>query len=93
MRIDVTDADILNGEAADCERCPIALAISRVVPPLAIVRVQPGFAYINDWEFRLPPEANDFITQYDEPGHDGLPSPFSFNLPISFDSSGKLVMA
>ena len=30
MRAQVTDIDILSGIGGDCERCPIALAISRV---------------------------------------------------------------
>lgn len=93
IKIDVLPGDILAGEANDCECCPIAMAINRVLKDKYFVKVycpsarlyekclsnKVGYRYIYTLS---PPEAvRSFIKQFDI--SDGVVgSPFSFELDI-----------
>jgi hypothetical protein len=77
VRIDVTQQDIAMGEPKKCGRCPIALAIKRVVSGPVLVFDESVWA--NGGQADLPTTAKDFVTAFDfgNPVH-----PFSFDLDI-----------
>lgn len=82
MTINVTEFDILHGEAGKCFSCPISLAIERVFPECKGASVTAGNALIfmkdfHDKRFVLPAEATQFIRAFD---HGHPVAPFSFIL-------------
>lgn len=81
MTIHVTQADIDEGEACNCYRCPIALAIRRAHSPRIHIAVNPSTAEIRDKRFDLPVEVADFICWFDNcDPHSQPKGPFSFIL-------------
>lgn len=92
--VEVTTEDIENGTRMDCQRCPVALAITRLVkedyyPQVSGRCVSILHSYTESgldttlWEnvgvTCLPPETQRFVRRYD----DGkTPEPISFQLEI-----------
>lgn len=85
MRIDVRQEFIDAGIPADCERCPIAMAVLGdhaievvVVRDRIILRPgQPGFRR----HAQLPPEAIEFVKRFDERGSVAV-RPFEFEVNL-----------
>jgi hypothetical protein len=78
LRIEVTQPDIAHGVRDICDRCPVALALSRVIPGRGPATVDTDSFYF-DWGsevYMLPREAQEFIKKFD--GGDPVE-------PISFD--------
>ena len=71
VRVDVTMSDIESGMKGDCGRCPVALALARVVPPavdgvrvdghMATFDVGAAYMYVS-----LPASVSDFIRAFDK---------------------------
>lgn len=85
VRIEVTEQDIADGIAGQCDRCPIAIAIARACAADTSVRVGPALAGISAARMfgtafvKLPESAQDFIFRFDA----ARPvEPFSFTLDI-----------
>lgn len=77
------DASINAGCAGDCELCPIALAIKKLIPGerlRAQVQVCNEAVAIGRSELPLPLRAQAFVTNFDALKLD-LAQPFVFNLP------------
>lgn len=85
INVTVTAADIADGKANDCFRCPVALAVARATGD------SEANVYERDWEFwieahgrntKTPCCVADFVSNFDRK-EDGepLPSSFSFSLP------------
>lgn len=72
----VTSDDILNGEASNCLKCPIALAIQRQIPCrfARVGKISVGL------QIDLPDEAKKFIAAFDK--HELNLQPFSFELEL-----------
>jgi hypothetical protein len=80
MKIEVTAEDIEAGEAADCYRCPIALAGTRA--GLCAPRVLANSVWFGGIKRRvayLPKEATEFVEAFDR---GESPTPFSFELDV-----------
>lgn len=85
--IDVTAADIEAGERGECQVCPVALAIKRVIRGDLIVSVIMGDVAIykpTDLErslvrIELPDKVGTFITDFDK---DRSVTPFAFAIKI-----------
>lgn len=65
MKIQVTKEDIANGQRVVCDRCPIALAMSRAF-------AQPVNVCVTDWRLKssrtyhfLPMAATNFLLNFD----------------------------
>lgn len=80
----VTQDDIDTGRAQDCERCPVALAISRRLKTHVQVSSRTVNIYGADGYFQqdisLPPIASRFITAFDQ--NETLVRPFRFALNV-----------
>ena len=77
----VTAEDIAKGERYSANRCPVALALNRLVPDSSVGYGGDGYkAWIGDgWASSkpLPPIAQNFVGRFDQ----GLPvEPFDFTL-------------
>jgi hypothetical protein len=84
--VNVTASDIAHGKASDCEHCPIARAVRRLVKGWGYVSVGAWYVSfaasadsLNAHDARMPQEATDFIVAYD--GGQGV-EPFSFTLDV-----------
>lgn len=84
IEVSVTAEHIAEGKRNDCSRCPIALALSRIVPPEGRVYVYSDHAvfsilgkgpYFGD----LPDDAQYFVQMYDKARSVG---PFTFTMQI-----------
>lgn len=92
MKIRVEDDHILNGEPADCDACPIQLALCEQLGREDI-RVQSSYVtigtFLDSEVIDLPTEATEFISRYDGDfedsgicgGIDGV-NPIEFELPV-----------
>lgn len=87
ITINVTNDDIWDGERDDCENCPIAKAIGRVINPDFYFRVQHAYIVISRRpskvclaQILMPKIATNFIIDFDS--RKGT-SPFSFEIEIS----------
>lgn len=82
MKINVTHEDINAGKTGDCVRCPIALAIGRLMPE-AHLYLWTGWLYWADKgcprKVELPEEARLFIRDFDA---SVIVNPFSFELDL-----------
>lgn len=85
VRIEVTEQDIEQGVAGDCENCPAALAINRALKPdfscdldceFVSIFGGPGAPVLN---VATPLIVRTFIERFDDYSR---VSPFSFELPI-----------
>lgn len=82
FKIDVTEQDIQNGIKKDCNKCPIALATVRVLPPnythivVECDKIEASNRGVNCY-FNLPHKARDFIERFDT---DNIVSPISFEI-------------
>lgn len=76
-QIEVTKQDIEQGECKSPWRCPIALAINRVMQPGCRAYVDYDTVIIACQDYRLPPEASQFVDRFDD---QASVSPFSFSL-------------
>ncbi len=70
IRIDVTIEDIVNGKAASCQFCPVALAIKRIFPGKVIVGLDQIFIHIsyryeNNLMYPTPDSVKRFISMFD----------------------------
>lgn len=80
MKIEVTQADIDQGETCSTSDCPVALAIIRAVGKELYISVKNERVYISPKFYPLPQEVQDFIGSFDG-GPGCLPCrPFSFDL-------------
>ncbi len=87
ITIKVTKSDIKNGIKRDCDTCPIALAITRVLSPKYIIEIEPdqvniykhGTILMDCGDYPLPKIAKAFILKFDRGHH---VNPFSFNLNV-----------
>lgn len=78
-RIEVTQADIDKGVAMDCDRCPIWLAVHRVVQKC--ISVTGGHVwYADNRKSVLPDSAQNFIRSYDG-GRKCRPFAFDLDIP------------
>jgi hypothetical protein len=80
----VTQEDIDAGERAQCEACPVALALRRNTPQRAFVgasRVWIGDDIETEREGWLPKDAVMFVHNFDS-GHRDDCAPFSFELEL-----------
>jgi hypothetical protein len=81
--VDVTLEDIRNGIKGDCGRCPVALALSRVIPEDHLAGVGATEWTVYDAAYRavasgtLPDAVCDFIASFDAGDH---VMPFSVRL-------------
>lgn len=87
MRIYVTQADIDNGVATDCARCPIVLAAKRLFPAheVNVGEMLTIFRHRTSWEPHprnyyepLPLAARRFVKHFD---HGWFVEPFHFDMP------------
>lgn len=77
LKINVTKADIKNGEPGEPRYCPIAIAFNRV--SMYNVKVTNRVFLVDDSVYQLPKMAKNFTTLFDN----GYPvKPFSFNVRI-----------
>lgn len=87
-RITVTQKDIDEGKAVDCDKCPIALAISRALGYHVSVTRSLAFIRGNEkFNAKIPDEVGQFIRYFDLFGKDngwstGTIKPFTFELDI-----------
>lgn len=81
--IEVVEADIDRGVAQSCWRCPVALALSRVLKKGERYDVHHFAVIIRDQGYRLPKRATKFIEQFDNACD---VKPFQFRLPIPADA-------
>lgn len=84
IRVNVTQKDINEGVAKDCEACPIARALMRAVKRLGATKVMIGRG-VWDVEFAdpskslwgyMPGEAKQFVSDFDR-GYSVLPGRFT----------------
>lgn len=85
MRIEVTKQDIHDGKMCDRSLCPVALAITRHLPPdLRCAVGESDVAFMRDdrdvLAMPLPQPVIDWIAAYD--WGDLEPEPIGFELPI-----------
>lgn len=64
MKIIVTNDDIAQGKAGDCEACPIAIAARRVLN--RAVKVHIDWMEVEGSAYDLPVEASRFVSLFDE---------------------------
>lgn len=80
VEIRVTQTDIDIGSRSDCKYCPISLAAERALRCRVVVGGF-GFQALSDSEnfvwFRFPPEASNFVYDFDRMGKDSV-KPFTF---------------
>lgn len=92
-KISMQQADIDYGQQQDCEECPIARAIKRVVKPGVLVKAHIKYIIVGDTQYTTPDVAYEFILEFDQwdkhawedmRGEDDIdrPFPISFELPI-----------
>lgn len=76
VSITVTRKHCEEGIAANCSRCPIALAAAERFPQR---QVSVGYTYltVDGFVYRLPWKATQFIEQYDEGGTGLVPENFT----------------
>lgn len=80
MTIEVTQDDIDKGDEADCDKCPIALAINRATGKRwCVVWHRCWLDEDHSPSIDLPESAVDFIQDFD---NDQSVKPFSFELAI-----------
>lgn len=77
IEVEVTQADIDEGVAGDCDLCPIARAARRA--GLYGVMVSNSYVIGNCWDASLPQVARDFIRVFDD---DATVRPFTFTLAV-----------
>lgn len=89
MKIDVTEMDIFHGELGHCGKCPVALAISRLLKDGYYAKVHTTWLYIcNKYHeavcsFRVPFIAAAFIRKFDSSHlYRYVVQPFSFELEL-----------
>lgn len=81
ITISVTQDDIDEGKPGHCNHCPIAIAARRVFPGMT-VRVWDlltTFGIVKVGYYRMPPEACDFIRNFDR-GPSWRVQPFTFEI-------------
>ncbi len=81
--IKVTQSDIFRGAKMECDTCPIALAVRRVMPQ-ANVQVTPYsivFGYKLHNQIPLPEIARNFIRRFD--AGDEMEESFTFNIEMA----------
>lgn len=76
LTITVEQHHIDSGETFNCRKCPIALAIREVLPEHHIA-IGTRFADIDDEDYLLPKEAQQFVRDFDDKLKVG---PFTFTM-------------
>ena len=85
VTVQVTSEDIAHGLSGNCDRCPVALAIRRLLLPGIFVRAGTWFfalhrgSDVSQYNQMLPGQAVDFITAFDS---GKTPEPFEFQIDI-----------
>ena len=78
VTVEVTQEDIDRGARGSCYRCPIALAIDRIVGhPVEVDCIEVKGC---GWRAFLPDEAGDFVEFFDN--KTGRVAPFTFTLSV-----------
>lgn len=86
LSVSVTQDDILLGKKSNCDFCPVAYAVRRVVPD-KYIKISVGRRWLVLWpndtvictEVELPEVVKTFIKEFDR----GLPvSPFTFEMDL-----------
>lgn len=95
--VDVTADDIRHGVQAECEECPFALALLRILRPGTIPAVRNDYVTLYEGSYggkavtiRLPPVVCRFIVSFD---CGELVTPFSVELDIPGQFLPELVTA
>ena len=92
VTVEVTAADIREGDPRDCFVCPVALAIQRAIPDyhisvmnkyIRIGKLASTFSFRTTTSITAPESVQEFVKNFDSPY--GLPAkakavPFSFEL-------------
>lgn len=84
IEVEVTQDDIENGVARDCNRCPIALALRRQFPHCLNVVDNETVSILFPYEeliYQLPNEAQVFIERFDY-SLDPIIQPIKFKMSI-----------
>lgn len=81
--VEVTPGDIVDGVAGDPCRCPIAVAMKRVLPG-RVVDVYPDGFIIGGDEIKAPQVAKEFVRCFDCLGTAG---PITFEIEVSDDEA------
>lgn len=84
--IKVEQRHIDAGKRAECDKCPVALALLDTIPEADVAHVEPPNVYVEldgggALTGNLPREAELWINDYDEQD-DGYPTPFEFELDL-----------
>jgi len=80
ITINVTQRDIKQGERASCNKCPVALALSRHFRGIDVGVYSCSVFHEYKWLWvRFPPKASKFILDFDANKH---VEPFNFNLKL-----------
>ena len=93
MRVTITVEHIRNGCKRNCERCPVAQAVSDALDENLIVYVDDCYVTVGARIYKLPFEVTRFIQRFDDwQGIDLISlakefKPFSFSLPETFEPS------
>ena len=77
ITIDVTSDDIAGGKRLACEKCPVALAVSRRV--VGTASVSKFYISIDGFLVKQPPTVKSFIRDFD---NQRTVKPFSFDLKL-----------
>jgi hypothetical protein len=85
IKVNVTAKDIKAGEAAECYRCPVAIALQRATKDREARVVSVDWRlYLVVWcrYIAAPVEVRDFVIDFDHRSEDDSPpKPFRFTLP------------
>jgi hypothetical protein len=90
--VSVTHADIADGQLGDCELCPVALAVRRLLRPGVVVSVMANLLIMDeevegrrprDAYISLPNEAFDLIMDFDA-GRRVAPLSFALDIPARY---------
>lgn len=80
IAVDVTQADIDNGIRAECKKCPVALALTRVLRKREDAKVHFATVNLRNEAYLMPKRARDWIWNFDDTG-DVKPFRFRMTLP------------
>lgn len=80
--VTVTEEHITKGIRGSCTHCPVGRALADAFPDANVFANGATFTLypwdeVGEYNFSLPPEAEDFIARFDE---DGFGEPFTFTV-------------
>lgn len=90
LRVRVEDYHIRTGEKRSCMKCPVANAITPMLPAGQYVKLDEGLIQVlcdgqHLYSQEMPDAVKDFITAFDKEwaGRSGTPEPFEFDMRIA----------